>query len=46
MRWEGIVAYIRKTTNAMKTLVKKREGKSRRGRRKVRWEDNINMDHK
>jgi hypothetical protein len=44
MRWEGHVSCTGETRKAYKILVGKPEGNKRLGRRRRRWEDNINMD--
>jgi hypothetical protein len=48
MRWAGHVARspIGEKRNTYGLLVGKREGKSPRGRPRLRWEDNIKMDLK
>jgi hypothetical protein len=44
MRWAGHVACMGEMTNTYKILFKNPEGKGPHGRRRCRWEGNIEMD--
>jgi hypothetical protein len=44
MRWMGHVACMEQRRGVYRVLVGKPEGKKLLGRRRHRWEDNINMD--
>jgi hypothetical protein len=45
MRWVGHVAKMGEKRNAYRLLVRKPEGKGPLGRPRLRWMDNIRMNH-
>jgi hypothetical protein len=46
MRWTGHVARMGKGKSVYRPLVGRPEGKRSLGRRRLRWKDNIKMDHR